>query len=95
MHAIVPYTLAEEEGERFLEGFAETVSHESINNRVEGRVSIRHAISPRLNLIGFIVHLEMEIEALKKQVELDRTPANGKKKHNHYNHLGNLSSHGR
>lgn len=95
MHAIVPYTLAEEEGKGFLEGFAETVSHESINNRVEGRVSIRHAISPRLNLIGFIIRLETEIEALKKQVELDRTPANGKKKYNHYNHLGNLSSHGR
>lgn len=94
MHAIVLYALAEEEGERLLEGLAEAVSHECIDYGVERRVGIRHAIGPRLDLVGLIVGLEVTIEALKEQVELDGTPANGEQQHNHYNHLGNLGPHG-
>lgn len=67
----------EQEVESLFEGLAETVSHEAINDWVDGGVSVGHAVSPCLDLIGGVVDPVVGVEGLEQGEELDRPPADG------------------
>lgn len=85
--------LLEYEGEGFLEGLAEVSSHEGVHNRVDRGVGVGHAVSPDLHLVDVVVTLKAGAEGLHQDVELDGAPAEGKEKHHHSHHAGDLGSH--
>lgn len=86
--------MSEEEGESLPEGFSEAGTHEAIHDGVDGRVGIRHAVGPRLDLICGIIDLKVRVERLKEDKDLDGTPADGEEHHDDYHHFGNLTPDG-
>lgn len=93
-HAAVPHFVSEEEREGLPERLAEAGPHKTIDNGVDRRVGVGHAVSPRLDLIGCIVRLEVWIERLEEDKDLNGTPADGEEDNNDHYHFGNLTPNG-
>lgn len=72
--------------EGFPEGLLKGGSHESINDGVDRRVGVRHAVGPRLDLVCGIVGLVVWRERLKENKDLDGTPADGEEQDDYDHH---------
>lgn len=86
--------MSEEEGEGLPERLAEASAHKTVDNRVDRRVGIGHAVSPCLDLICCVVGLEVGVERLEQDKDLNGTPANGEEDNNDHYHFGNLTPNG-
>lgn len=83
--------MLEQKRERFPEGLLEGGAHEAVNYGINGRVGVRHAVGPRLDLVGRVVGLVVCRERLKEDKDLDRTPADGKEEDDYNYHLGDFA----
>ena len=86
--------MLEEEREGLPEGLPEASAHEAVNERVDRGVGVRHAVGPRLDLVGGIVGLVVRVKRLEKHKELDGTPADGEEEDDDHHHLGDFASYG-
>lgn len=93
-HAAVPHRVSEQEGKGLPEGFAEAGPHEAVDDGVDGRVGVGHAVGPRLDLVGGVVDLEVGVETLEEDEDLNGAPANGEERHDDHYHFGDLASDG-
>ena len=83
--------MLEQKREGFPEGLLECGSHETVNDGVDRRVGVGHAVSPRLDLVCGVGGPEVGIERLEEDEDLDGTPANGKEEDDYYDHLGDFA----
>lgn len=86
--------MSEEGGECLLEGLAEASPHESIHNRVDRGVGVRHTVGPSLDLVCGIIDFKVGVEGLEEGKDLNGTPANGEQHHDDDHHFGNLTPDG-
>lgn len=86
-HAAVSDLVLEQKWESFPEGLLEGGAHEAINYGINRRVGVRHAVGPRLDLVGCVVELIVCRERLKEDKDLDGTPADGEEEDDYDHHL--------
>lgn len=79
--------MLEQKRESFPEGLLEGGAHEAVNYGINRRVGVRHAVGPRLDLVGCVVGLIICRERLKEDKDLDGTPADGEKEDSYDHHL--------
>lgn len=90
-HAVVSDLVLEQKREGFPEGLLEGGTHEAVNYGIHRRVGVRHAVGPRLDLVGCVVGLVVCRERLKEDKDLDRSPADGKEEDDYDDHLGDFT----
>lgn len=90
-HAAVSHLVLEQKGEGLPEGLLEGGAHEAVNYGINRRVGVRHAVGPRLDLVGCVAGLIVCREGLKEDKDLDRTPADGEEEDDHDDHLGDFA----
>lgn len=83
-----------DEREDLFEGLPEVGTHEGVDHRVDGGVSVGHAVRPDLDLVGVIVALEAGDEGLEEDEELHRPPADSEEDHNDGHHMGDFGPRG-
>lgn len=90
-HAAVSDLVLEQKWERFPEGLLKGGAHEAVNYGINRRVGVRHAVRPRLDLVGCVVGLIVCRERLEEDKDLDRTPADGEEEDDYDYHLGHFA----
>lgn len=90
-HAAVSDLVLEQKREGFAEGLLEGGAHEAVNYGIHGRVGVRHAVGPCLDLVGGVTGLIVCGERLEEDKDLDGTPADGEEEDDDDDHLGDFA----